>query len=114
MRQVVINLIENAAQAMTAPDHAAESRRIVVTTAARLNGFELVIADNGPGIAAEVLPKVFDPLFSTKSFGTGLGLPMVKQVVEQHHGTVEITSTPGKGTKVIVRLPPPDAAEIAA
>ncbi|HEY3917081.1 MAG TPA: ATP-binding protein [Stellaceae bacterium] len=104
MRQVVINLVENAAQAMTAAVHSSNNGRIVVTTAARLNGFELVIADNGPGIPAEVLPKVFEPLFSTKSFGSGLGLPMVKQVIEQHGGTVEMTSTPGKGTKVTIRL----------
>ena len=120
MRQVVINLIDNAAQAMTGAEPEANGgpHRIVVTTAARLNGFELVIADNGPGISEENLSKVFEPLFSTKSFGTGLGLPMVKRVIEQHGGTVEIASTPGKGTKVTVRLPhaaaPSDNAEIAA
>jgi signal transduction histidine kinase len=105
MRQVVINLIDNAAQAMGTVEKPAVNGRIVVTTGARLNAFELVIADNGPGIAAENLAKVFEPLFSTKSFGTGLGLPMVRQVVEQHHGTVEIASTPGKGTKITIRLP---------
>jgi len=116
MRQVVINLIDNAAQAMSAGDNTANNGRIVVTTAARLNAFELVIADNGPGIAAENLAKVFEPLFSTKSFGTGLGLPMVKQVIEQHDGTVDIASTPGKGTKLTIRLPQSaaPAAEVAA
>lgn len=114
MRQVVINLIDNAAQAMIAATQPAEANRIVVTTAARFNGFELVIADNGPGIPPEVLPRVFEPLFSTKSFGTGLGLPMVKQLIEQHGGIVEIASTQGKGTKVTVRLPHAAAEEIAA
>jgi signal transduction histidine kinase len=116
MRQVVINLIDNAAQAMASADNRTAAGRIVVTTAARFNGFELTIADNGPGIAPENIAKVFDPLFSTKSFGTGLGLPMVKQVIEQHGGTVEIGSTPGKGTKVTIRLPHTAAAttEIAA
>jgi signal transduction histidine kinase len=116
MRQVVINLIDNAAQAMASADNRTAAGRIVVTTAARFNGFELTIADNGPGIAPENIAKVFEPLFSTKSFGTGLGLPMVKQVIEQHGGTVEIGSTPGKGTKVTIRLPHTAAAttEIAA
>lgn len=116
MRQVVINLIDNAAQSMTAAMEPSGNNRIVVTTASRFNGFELVIADNGPGIPPDVLPRVFEPLFSTKSFGTGLGLPMVKQVIEQHGGSIEITSVPGKGTKATVRLPYADAlgAEIAA
>jgi signal transduction histidine kinase len=116
MRQVVINVIDNAAQAMSGIDKIASNGRIVVTTAARLNVFELVIADNGPGISPENLAKVFEPLFSTKSFGTGLGLPMVKQVIGQHDGTVDIASTPGKGTKITIRLPhtATPAVEVAA
>jgi signal transduction histidine kinase len=114
MRQVVINLIDNAAQAMTGGSNPGGDHRIVVTTAARFEAFELVIADNGPGIPADILPKVFEPLFSTKSFGTGLGLPMVKQVIEQHHGTVEMTSAIGKGTKVTIRLPYANATPAAA
>jgi signal transduction histidine kinase len=116
MRQVVLNIIDNATQAMSAADKADRNGRIVVTTAARLNAFELVIADNGPGIPEENLAKVFEPLFSTKSFGTGLGLPMVKQAIEQHGGTVDIVSTKDKGTKVTIRLPHGDAQtdEVAA
>ncbi|HEX3969747.1 MAG TPA: ATP-binding protein, partial [Stellaceae bacterium] len=102
VRRVLINLIDNAAQAM--PDDAPE-RKITVTTALIDDGFfEFAVADTGAGIAPDVLPKVFEPLFSTKSFGTGLGLPMVKQIVEQHGGTITITSEVGKGTRVTVRL----------
>jgi len=113
MRRVVINLIENAAQALAEAKEMTD-RRIGVATRAVGASYELVVEDNGPGIPAEVLPKVFEPLFSTKSFGTGLGLPTVKQIVEQHGGTVEIVSARGAGTRIIVRLPIASAEEMAA
>ena len=101
MRRVLINLLDNAAQAMTEADR---ERKITISTALVGNRFELAIEDTGSGIPSDILPKVFEPLFSTKSFGTGLGLPMVKQIIEQHGGTIVITSESGKGTKVTVRL----------
>jgi PAS domain S-box-containing protein len=116
LRRVVINLVENAAQALAEASATPDGGR-VLTVASRMNGdgIELSFADTGPGIAPEILPKVFDPLFSTKSFGTGLGLPTVRQIVEQHGGTVEITSTLGAGTRVRVVLPPPAVVrELAA
>ena len=111
LRRVVINLIENAAQAMTDP---AQERTITVGTRASVEGYELTIGDTGPGMPADVLAKVFEPLFSTKSFGTGLGLPTVRQIVEQHGGKVEIISNPGSGTRVVVRLPNNVTEELAA
>ena len=101
MRRVLINLIDNAAHAMT---DASRERRITVRTACIGKEFELAIEDTGAGIPADILPKVFEPLFSTKSFGTGLGLPMVKQIIEQHGGSIAIASEAGKGTRVTVRL----------
>jgi signal transduction histidine kinase len=101
MRRVVINLVDNAAQALMA---GAPARQITVSTRRTADMFELAIEDTGSGIAKDVLPKVFEPLFSTKSFGTGLGLPLVKQIVEQHNGTIGITSEPGTGTCVTIRL----------
>ena len=65
----------------------------------------LAIEDTGPGIAPEILARIFEPLFSTKSFGTGLGLPTVKQIVNQHGGTITVDSEVGRGTCVTVRLP---------
>jgi PAS domain S-box-containing protein len=103
-RRVVINLIENAAQAISGSDGGIGERRITVTTNAA-DFIEILVEDTGPGIPADVLPKVFDPLFSTKSFGTGLGLPTVKQIVEQHDGTISITSEPGRGARVRICLP---------
>lgn len=104
IRRVVINLVENAAQALgeVAPDR---EKRITVRTSV-VNGEVLLdVEDNGPGIAPENLEKIFEPLFSTKSFGTGLGLPTVKQIVNQHGGTIAVDSAVGRGTCVSVRLP---------
>ena len=111
MRRVLINLIDNAAQAM---HEDAPIRKIAVTTTTNHNRFELTVADTGAGMPPDVLAKVFEPLFSTKSFGTGLGLPIVKQIVEQHGGTIAIASDVGQGTRVTIRLPHRAARDIAA
>ncbi|MCK4867776.1 MAG: two-component sensor histidine kinase, partial [Alphaproteobacteria bacterium] len=66
---------------------------------------EVSFADNGPGIPADALPLVLEPLFSTKAFGTGLGLPTVQRIVEEHGGSLRVDSTPGQGTQVTLRLP---------
>ena len=112
LRSVVVNLVENAVQAMT--EAASPRRELEVSTRRHGEEIEIAIADSGPGIAPEVLPKIFDPLFSTKSFGTGLGLPTVKQIVEQHGGRIEIASTVGSGTRVVVCLPMHETREMAA
>src|SRR5262249_45391078 len=107
----LINLIDNAAQAIQGAECA--ERRITIAT---LGGPapEIVVEDSGPGISPDVLAKVFEPLFSTKSFGTGLGLPTVKQIVEQHGGAVSIESEVGRGTCVRIRLNPEAQATQAA
>ncbi len=104
MRRVIINLVENAAQALAElpPDR---ERRITLRTGTADGELVLAIEDTGPGIAPEVLARIFEPLFSTKSFGTGLGLPTVKQIVNQHDGTITVGSEVGRGTCVTVRLP---------
>jgi len=114
LRRVVINLIDNAAQAMT--DTLATSPRKILDLRSRANcdWIELVVEDTGPGIPPENLARVFEPLFSTKSFGTGLGLPTVKQIVEQHGGEIVMESEVGRGTRVHVRLPRTTERELAA
>ncbi|HWE71971.1 MAG TPA: ATP-binding protein [Stellaceae bacterium] len=102
-RRVIINLVDNAAEALLTAG--ARPHRITVSTWLDARQVVLTIGDNGPGIPADILPKVFEPLFSTKSFGTGLGLATVRHLVEQHRGTIEIASESGKGTVVTVRLP---------
>jgi len=63
------------------------------------------ILDTGEGITPEDLKKVFQPYFTTKPLGIGLGLALTKRIIEEHHGKIEINSTPGKGTKVTLTLP---------
>ncbi len=63
------------------------------------------MTDTGCGIAAAELEKIFEPLYSTKSFGVGLGLPVIKQIVAGHGGSVEVQSQPGRGTTFTLWLP---------
>jgi len=107
-RQVIVNLVDNAAQALMDPGWtppAERGRRITVRTELAGPHLRLSVIDNGPGIPADKLPKIFEPLFTTKSFGVGLGLPTVRQIVEQHGGTIDVESTIDEGTAFIVWLP---------
>ena len=116
-RQIIVNLVENAAQALADPgwsrpaDHQPE---IVLRTEAAGPYLRLAVSDNGPGIAEEVRAKIFEPLFTTKSFGVGLGLPTVRQIVEQHGGTIDVESKVGEGTTFSIWLPRQAAADMPA
>jgi signal transduction histidine kinase len=107
-RQIIVNLVDNAAQALAdagwvpADDR---QRTITVRTEAAGPHVRLSVSDNGPGIPQDRLPKIFEPLFTTKSFGVGLGLPMVRQIVEQHGGTIDVESTVDEGTAFTIWLP---------
>ena len=114
LRRAVVNLIDNAVQALPEPSVDRPADHIVVSTRTVGRHVQISIDDAGCGIPAEILPKVFEPLFSTRTFGTGLGLATVKQIVEQHRGSVEIISEPGRGTRVVVKLPLPPAQGLAA
>ncbi len=108
IRRAVINLFDNACQAMISPDseNDVDAHHILtVTTRALDDRVEIVFEDTGPGIPADVRPMIFEPLFSTKGFGVGLGLPTVKQILEQHGGDIDIDSVPGQGTRVRLWLP---------
>ena len=78
---------------------------LTVSTGLSGDRVEIRIADEGPGFAREALARAFEPLYSTKNFGVGLGLPIVKQIVEQHGGGVEIDSEEGAGTRITLWLP---------
>jgi signal transduction histidine kinase len=107
-RQVVANLLDNAVQALTDPAWTpppGRQRTITLQTQAAGPFIRLSIADNGPGIAAAQLSRIFEPLFTTKSFGVGLGLPTVRQIVEQHGGTIDVTSEINEGASFVISLP---------
>jgi two-component system NtrC family sensor kinase len=99
MRQVAINLLLNAGGAIK------DQGKIEIVTKREEDTVCIIFSDNGCGIEAEILEKIFEPFYTTKAKGTGLGLPISKQIIEQHHGTICMTSTPDIGTIVTVRLP---------
>ena len=103
LKQVFVNLITNAVQAMEPGGGA------ISATTGTADGFVYVrLADDGPGIATESLGKVFDPFFSTRDEGTGLGLTIVHRIVDEHDGHIEVASTLGQGTAFTVFLPAMD------
>ncbi len=99
LRQALLNLMRNAAEAMPAG-----GTLVVAARAIDPRTVELTISDSGEGIAAENLPKIFDPFFSTKEGGTGLGLALTQQIIVEHGGRIEVVSEPGRGTTFVVRL----------
>ncbi|MCH9052649.1 MAG: HAMP domain-containing histidine kinase [Proteobacteria bacterium] len=106
IRRVVVNVIDNACDAMDGKEPGGD-RAPLLTVGTRVNGgrLEIAIRDTGHGMASEVAAKAFEPLYSTKAFGVGLGLPMVKNIMEQHGGGVDITSQEERGTEVVMWLP---------
>jgi PAS domain S-box-containing protein len=99
MTRVFMNLVTNAVQAM--PD----GGNLEITTEREDDFIKIQITDTGKGIPAENLGKIFEPLFTTKTTGIGLGLSIVKEIVEQHHGRIEVTSQIGSGTVFSILLP---------
>ena len=97
--QALLNLMLNAEQAM--PEGGS------MTFQAVMDGNDVVLSliDTGKGIPPETLPKIFDPFFSTKAGGSGLGLATTKKIIAAHQGTIAVESEVGKGTKFTIRLP---------
>ena len=101
LNQVFINVLMNAGQAIR------EKGTITIDSGRRGEHVWVTIADDGDGIAPEILPRIFDPFFTTKPVGsgTGLGLSISYGIVLKHHGTINVESVPGRGTTLRIELP---------
>jgi signal transduction histidine kinase len=99
IHQLLLNLLLNAVQAIDGPGE------IRVETSLLRGDAAISISDTGRGIAAENLPNLFKPFFTTKEKGTGLGLSLARRTAEEHRGWIEVTSQVGRGTKFLVILP---------
>ena len=107
IHRVLVNLIKNASEAVleNTDKIAGHQPSIIVHTRNLNDRTEIQIEDNGPGISKENLNQVFEPLFSTKGFGIGLGLSIVRQILQRHDGDIRFESELGKGTNAVFWLP---------
>lgn len=101
IKRVIVNLFVNAIQALEGQ----ANQKIIIRLWKEKDRVFFSITDNGPGINVDVLPQIFEELFTTKNTGTGFGLFLVKQIVEGHHGSIEVHSEVDEGTEFIVSLP---------
>ncbi len=99
IKQAFFNVLKNALEALTS------GGRIDITLSANETEVEMAFQDNGPGLEPEVMGRLFEPYFTTKTSGNGLGLMIVQRIIQDHGGRVEIASKPGKGASVILSLP---------
>ena len=100
--RIITNLVKNAIQAI--PEQQ-ENKAVAVTIKKESNNVIITVADNGMGIATEDFNRIFEPKFTTKSSGMGLGLSIIKNIIENYNGTITVESRKGKGTTFTVSLP---------
>jgi nitrogen fixation/metabolism regulation signal transduction histidine kinase len=105
VRQLLHNLIRNAQEALEGQDDAHMEIAAGPVPDSDVGMVEISITDNGPGIAAEFLPRLFEPYVTNKSKGTGLGLAIVRKLVEEHGGSVSAENIAPHGARLVVRLP---------
>ncbi len=99
MKQVLLNLVKNAFEAMDS------GGRVTLSTGCEDNHIWFAVQDTGVGMPPEVQEKIFNPFFTTKEKGTGLGLAVIHKIISDHQGTVSVQSSPEHGTTITVKLP---------
>jgi signal transduction histidine kinase len=118
-KQALLNLMINATQAMedarggTGAEPSGPPRELLLKTSRTTPGrksieaptVDIHVIDTGPGIAPETLARIFTPYFTTKSGGSGLGLPTAQRLIEEHGGRIQVFSEPGKGSDFVIRVP---------
>jgi two-component system, NtrC family, sensor histidine kinase AtoS len=117
LEQVFVNLLLNAIEATgangtltVATEWLAAHPELAVAPRHREPHLRVTVADTGMGIAPENLDRMFEPFFTTKSNGTGLGLPITRRIVQEHHGQITVQSEPAKGTTFSILFPAGDTA----
>ncbi len=100
IKQVLLNLFLNAQEVM------AEGGELIVETGKQGDGVFIRVSDTGCGIAPADLERIFEPYYSSKQGGSGLGLATAERIVEAHHGRIRVDSAPGKGSAFTIELPP--------
>ncbi|MFP4363876.1 MAG: two-component system sensor histidine kinase NtrB [Spirochaetia bacterium] len=101
IKQALLNIIKNAVSAME------EGGTLTIATRVKNNDVVLCISDTGRGIQEEHLSKIFEPYFTTKDFGSGLGLTLVYKIIKEHKGEISVNSKPGEGTTFTIKFPIP-------
>ncbi|MFN8388989.1 MAG: ATP-binding protein [Bdellovibrionota bacterium] len=114
MQQVLVNLLFNAVEAAGANAQVAPDARCTALTSEITDSvWTVTVSDTGCGMTAEEQRQMFDPFFTTKQGGTGLGLTIVHSIVRAHGGTIDVESTSGHGTRIILRIPAANIVDAA-
>jgi signal transduction histidine kinase len=103
LRTALVNILSNARHAVEETSHARPA--VVLSTRRHDDRIAVTVRDRGPGITAEDLAHIFDPFFTTRRTGTGLGLPIAKNIIDGLGGSLSIDSRPDAGTEIRIELP---------